>query len=65
MAQYTSTESIIAAVFARTSFAADHHRITALAVLGNVKNDYDDYRTSRPSCPTVPATCCQSGSSTG
>jgi hypothetical protein len=43
MAQYTSTESIIAALFARTSFAADHHRIIALAVLGNVKNDYDDY----------------------
>jgi hypothetical protein len=39
MAQYTSTESIIAAVFARTSFAADHHRIVALAVLGNIKND--------------------------
>ena len=43
MGQYTSTESIIAAVFARTSFAADHHRIIALAVLGNIKNDYDDY----------------------
>lgn len=43
MAQYTSTDSIIATVFARTSFAADHHRIVALAVLGNIKNDYEDY----------------------
>jgi hypothetical protein len=43
MGQYTSTDSIIASVFARTSFSADHHRITALAVLGNIKNDYDDY----------------------
>jgi len=43
MAQYTSTESIVATVFARTSFAADHHRIIALGVLGNIKNDYDDY----------------------
>jgi hypothetical protein len=33
-AQYTSTDSATAAVFARTSFAADHHRITALAVGG-------------------------------
>ena len=43
MAQYTSTDSIIAAVFTRTSFAADHHRIVAVAVLGKIKNDYDDY----------------------
>ncbi|HEU4687042.1 MAG TPA: hypothetical protein VFS23_01710 [Vicinamibacterales bacterium] len=43
MGQYTSTESIIATAFARTSFAADHHRVVALAVLGNIKNDYDDY----------------------
>ena len=43
MAQYTSTESIIASVFARTSFGADHHRIVAVAVFGNIKNDYQDY----------------------
>jgi hypothetical protein len=42
-AQYTSTDSATAALFARTSFSADHHRITALAVGGLVKNDYDDY----------------------
>src|SRR6187399_2918456 len=41
--QYTSTESSIAAAFARTSFGADHHRIIALAVFGYIKNDYDDY----------------------
>jgi hypothetical protein len=43
MAQYTSTRSIIASVFARTSFGADHHRIIAIAGLGNIKNDYQDY----------------------
>jgi hypothetical protein len=42
-AQYTSTDSATAAVFARTSFGEDHHRITALAVSGLVKNDYDDF----------------------
>jgi len=43
MYQYTSTKSQIAGVFARTSFAADHHRIVAIGAFGNVKNDYDDY----------------------
>ena len=43
MAQYTSTESIIAGAFARTSFGADHHRILAIAAFGNIKNDYQDY----------------------
>jgi hypothetical protein len=41
--QYTSTDSSIAGLFARASFGADHHRIVALAALGYVKNDYDDY----------------------
>ncbi len=41
--QYTSTHSQIASAFARTSFGADHHRIIALGVFGNIKNDYDDY----------------------
>jgi hypothetical protein len=43
MAQYTSTQSIIATAFARTSFGADHHRVVAIAVFGNIKNDYQDY----------------------
>jgi hypothetical protein len=43
MYQYTSTHSQIAAVFARTSFGADHHRIVAIAAFGNIKNNYDDY----------------------
>jgi len=43
MYEYTSTHSQIAAVFARTSFGADHHRILAAAVFGNIKNDYEDY----------------------
>jgi hypothetical protein len=41
--QYTSTHSTIAALFARTSFGADHHRIVALTALGYVRNDYQDY----------------------
>ena len=43
MYQYTSTESSIGSVFARTSFSADHHRIVALAAFGLIKNDYQDY----------------------
>ena len=42
-AEYSSTQSIIASLFARTSFSADHQRITAVAVFGNIKNDYQDY----------------------
>jgi hypothetical protein len=42
-AQYTSTNSVVASAFARTSFAADQHRITAIAVGGLIKNDYDNF----------------------
>jgi len=42
-AQYTSTESIIAAAFAKTSFRADHHRLLLLAAGGDIKNNYDDF----------------------
>jgi len=41
--QYTSTDSNIAAAFARMSMGADHHRIVALAAFGYIKNDYQDY----------------------
>jgi hypothetical protein len=41
--QYTSTESSVGAVVARTSFGADHHRIIGIAAFGAIKNDYDDY----------------------
>jgi hypothetical protein len=41
--QYTSTESIIAAAFARLSLGGDRHRIVGLAAMGNIKNDYEDY----------------------
>lgn len=41
--RYTSTHSQVGGVFARASFGADHHRVVGLAVLGNIKNDYDDY----------------------
>jgi len=41
--QYTSTHSQIASAFARTSFGADHHRVVVIAVLGQIKNDYEDY----------------------
>jgi hypothetical protein len=43
MYQYTSTHSSIGAAFARTSFAADHHRIVGIAAFGLINNDYQDY----------------------
>jgi hypothetical protein len=42
-AQYTSTGSVIAGVFAKTSFAEDHHRLVAALLAGNIKNDYKDF----------------------
>jgi hypothetical protein len=41
--RYTSTHSQIFSAFARTSSGADHHRIVLIAVLGVIKNDYEDY----------------------
>jgi hypothetical protein len=41
--QYTTTDSIVGAAFARTSFGADHHRLIVLGAGGTIKNDYDDY----------------------
>ena len=42
-AQYTSTDSATAVLFARTSFDADQHRLNVIAVGGLIKNDYDDF----------------------
>ncbi|HEY1289534.1 MAG TPA: BamA/TamA family outer membrane protein [Burkholderiales bacterium] len=42
-AQYTSTDSIIAGAFARTSFNEDRQRLLAGLLYGYVKNDYSDY----------------------
>jgi hypothetical protein len=42
-AQYTSTDSFVAAAIARTSFGEDHHRISGVIVGGKIENDYDDY----------------------
>jgi hypothetical protein len=42
-AQYTSTDSATAVLFARTSFGADQHRLNVIAVGGRIKNDYDDF----------------------
>lgn len=41
--QYTSTDSIVAGVMARTSFDEDHQRLIAGFIYGNIKNDYSDY----------------------
>jgi hypothetical protein len=41
--RYTTTDSQIFGVFARTSSGADHHRIVLIAGFGLIKNDYDDY----------------------
>jgi len=42
-AQYTSTDSATAVLFARTSFAADQHRLNVFALGGRIRNDYDDF----------------------
>jgi hypothetical protein len=42
-AQYTSTNSIIASLFAKMSFDADHQRLNVLVTGGEIKNDYDDF----------------------
>ena len=41
--QYTSTESIVGGLFAKTSFAEDGQRLNAGLFYGDIKNDYDDY----------------------
>jgi outer membrane protein assembly factor BamA len=43
MGQYTSTESIVSGVQARTSFDEDRQRVIAGMMYGYVKNDYSDY----------------------
>jgi hypothetical protein len=43
MGQYTSTESIIAGLQARTSWDEDRQRLIAGMVYGYIKNDYADY----------------------
>jgi hypothetical protein len=40
---YTSTDSLVASAFARTSFGADHHRVVLIGVAGRIRNDYEDY----------------------
>lgn len=42
-AQYSSTDSLVAAAIARASFGEDQHRLMAVAAGGEIKNDYDDY----------------------
>jgi hypothetical protein len=41
--QYTSTDSIIAGIIAKTSFDEDGQRWNSALMAGNIKNDYDDY----------------------
>jgi hypothetical protein len=41
--QYTSTDSIVAGGFAKTSFDEDHQRLIAALMYGYIKNDYSDY----------------------
>jgi len=40
---YTTTHSSVGALFARTFFGEDHHRLFALAATGKINNDYSDY----------------------
>lgn len=41
--QYTTTQSVIASVFGKTSWDEDQHRANLLLAGGNIRNDYDDY----------------------
>jgi hypothetical protein len=41
--QYSTTDSIVAGLYARTSFDEDHQRAIVAIAYGNIKNDYDDY----------------------
>jgi outer membrane protein assembly factor BamA len=41
--QYTSTDSIVAGGFAKTSYDEDRQRLIAGLLYGNIKNDYNDY----------------------
>jgi hypothetical protein len=40
---YTSTDSAVAVVFAKTSFDEDRQRLVAILARGLIKNDYSDY----------------------
>jgi len=42
-AMVTSTDSTLGGVFAKMSFGEDHHRLSAFAGGGVLKNDYQDY----------------------
>jgi hypothetical protein len=42
-AQYTSTGSVVAAAFGKTSFDEDHQRLILMLAGGNIKNDYSDF----------------------
>jgi hypothetical protein len=42
-ALYTSTDSAVGAIIAKTSSGADHHRVLVLAAGGLIKNDYADF----------------------
>jgi hypothetical protein len=43
MFEYSTSDSKVGGVFARTSFGADHHRLEGVAGFGNIKNEYEDY----------------------
>ena len=46
--QYTDTDSAVVAAIARTSFGADHHRLSMYVIAGEIKNDYDDLGSGEP-----------------
>ena len=54
-AQYSSTDSIVAGAFARTSFDADHQRLNVALTYGSIKNDYNDYLGTGFRCATAPS----------
>jgi len=42
-ALYTSTDSVVARAFTKSSFGADSHRVIAGIIGGRIRNDYDNF----------------------
>ncbi len=43
-AKYSTSDSVVAGLFGRSSWAEDHHRLNAGLAFGNINNDYQNYQ---------------------
>ena len=53
IAEYSTTDSMVGALFARTSFGADRHRLEGLGGFGYIRNEYKDYLGSGETLETT------------